>query len=180
MFKELPPRDELPDYYDFTKLPIAIDTIEKKLERDAYPTVTTLESDLKRMVQNAKDYNTAGSDIYEDAERIRKLVYNYMKINNPEYSTNPQYVSFPTPLPEGTEKTNGSATNGVAGRKRRRSTGVSAVDTPDETSSVAAGEVAAPTFEDQDFSGKTFQEAQEIIISGMLNHTDQRCVSLSC
>ncbi|QIW96409.1 hypothetical protein AMS68_001927 [Peltaster fructicola] len=172
LFKQLPSREELPDYYDFTKLPIAIDTIEKKLQQDAYPTVTTLESDLKRMVQNAKDYNTAGSDIYEDAERIRKLVYNYMKINNPEYSTNPQYVSFATLLPEGTEKTNGAAINGVGSKKGRRSTGVSAADIAEKSSSVAPSEPPAVSVEDQDYTGKTFQEAQEMLIAGMLRHAD--------
>ncbi|KAI7610788.1 hypothetical protein KC343_g11806, partial [Hortaea werneckii] len=45
-FLELPPRDEIPDYYNVIKLPIALSTIEDKLDRNAYPTMTTLESDL--------------------------------------------------------------------------------------------------------------------------------------
>lgn len=61
--------------------------------------MTTLESYLKRMVANAKDYNQRGSEIFDDAERIRKAVSNYMTKHNPAYKT-PGYVAFATPLPE--------------------------------------------------------------------------------
>ena len=178
-FLSLPPRADLPDYYKVTKLPIAIDTIEDKLERNAYPTVTTLESDLKRMVQNAKDYNATGSDIYEDAERIRKLVYNYMKVHNPAYK-DPNYSSFATPVPErGTPAAHGThgLTNGGGDLEPRdaseqprksapRSSMAPSADTGNDEDEAIDGESGI------DFTGKTFQEAQKMIIDYMLTYTD--------
>src|SRR3981189_535327 len=82
-FLTLPSKKELPDYYKVIKMPIAIDTIESKLTRREFPTLTTLESYFKRMVSNAKDYNQKGSEIYDDAERIRKALSNYMTKHNP-------------------------------------------------------------------------------------------------
>lgn len=190
-FLTLPPRAEIPDYYDFTKLPVAIDMIEKKLQRNAYPTMTTLESDFKRMVQNAKDYNAPKSDIYEDAERIRKLVYNYMKINNPQYTEDPNYTSFPTPI---------SRTNGVpAENGMREDEDVKEAPASREASERAKRAIAPKTSEprsdrkvsmapsggttgddeeegatggDLDFTGMSFQEAQQKIISHLLRYTD--------
>lgn len=195
-FLTLPPRDELPDYYDFTKLPIAIDTIEKKLQRNAYPTVTTLESDFKRMIQNAKDYNAPKSDIYEDAERIRKLVYNYMKVHNPEYEQNPDYTSFPTPIPQvdGTATTNGTHDHDEemddapvepepTERPSMRNTMPKSSEPPsDRKISMAPSAVTGDGDGDDDddaaitgnldFEGMGFQDAQQKIISYMLHYLD--------
>ncbi|KAK4550171.1 hypothetical protein LTR36_003138 [Oleoguttula mirabilis] len=191
-FLTLPPRDELPDYYDFTKLPVAIDTIEKKLQRNAYPTMTTLESDFKRMVQNAKDYNAPKSDIYEDAERVRKLVYNWMKLKNPAYTEDPNYASFPTPIPQG----NGApAENGApedaeddteppqampqAIEPPKRATAPKSSEAPsDRKVSVAPsattgdGEDGVEAGGDLDFMGLSFQEAQQKMVSHLLHNTD--------
>ena len=52
------------------------------------------------MINNAKDFNNPGSVIFEDAERIRKLVFNFMKVHNPAYKEIPNYTAFPTPIPE--------------------------------------------------------------------------------
>lgn len=177
MFKELPSKDDLPDYFDFIKLPIAMQTIQDKLEQGAYPTVTTIESDVKRMVQNAKDYNTAGSDVYEDAERIRKLAYNFMKNNNPEYGSNPDYVSFPTPLPAGViapgrppHKENGETSS----KKRRQSTAVAESETPEPQRAAVKLTNGRPPPVAQDFTGKTFQQAQEMLVTGLLEYTDEK------
>ncbi|KAI9744397.1 MAG: hypothetical protein M1818_001926 [Claussenomyces sp. TS43310] len=79
-------------------MPIAFDTIESKLRRGEFENLTTLESYIKRMVSNAKEYNEQGSEIHSDAERIRKATSNFMVKHNPAYK-NPGYVAFPTPLP---------------------------------------------------------------------------------
>ena len=42
-----------------------------------YATMEKLESDLKRLVQNAKEFNSTKSEVYEDAERIRKALSNF-------------------------------------------------------------------------------------------------------
>lgn len=191
-FVELPSREELPSYYDQIKLPIALDTIEEKLKRNAYPTVTTLESDLKRMVQNAKDFNMPKSEVYEDAERIRKLVYNFMKVHNPQYSLDPSYSSFPTPIPkDAPAPPKLTLTNGArreheavkdepksreASTKPRPSTAAKESEAPsDRKSSVAPSAAAMGDIgdsEDMDFTGKSFQEAQQMILAELLRYTD--------
>lgn len=80
-------------------MPLSLNIIESRLENSAYETLEALESDLKRMVQNAKDYNHAKSSIFEDAERIRKAISNFMSKYNPAY-LRPEYRAYPTPIPQ--------------------------------------------------------------------------------
>lgn len=80
-------------------MPLSLNMIEDKLNRGGYATMTAIESDLKRMVQNAKDYNSSKSDIFEDAERIRKALSNFMPKHNPAYQ-DPEYRAVPTPIPD--------------------------------------------------------------------------------
>ena len=177
---------------------MALDTIQKKLQRNAYPTMTTLESDFKRLVQNAKDYNAPKSDIYEDAERVRKLVYNYMKTHNPEYSEDPSYVSFPTPimLANGEIVENGSYEGeDVKGEdepqarqsseRPKRSTVPQTSEAPSDrkasvapTATTGDGEDDAQMGGDLDFTGLGFQEAQQKMVSHLLHYTDEEYVSL--
>lgn len=183
-FLTLPPRDELPDYYEFTKLPIAIDTIEDKIHDGGYTTVTEIESDFKRMVQNAKDYNSTGSEIYEDAERIRKLVYNYMKQNNPAYTENPNYASFPTPIPKPGEKKLNGAIDGHGANGRTSATPARNAKTKTSSPSeppdgVAVDATNGDNAEDEsgvNFTGMSFQDAQFAIIDTLLKTTDEEYV----
>lgn len=215
---ELPPKDELPDYYQVIGLPISIGIIEEKLRANAYPTVSALESDFKRMIQNAKDYNEPKSEIYEDAERIRKLIYNYMKLNNPAYQDS-SYSAVATPVPGRTTKitlTNGGhhaqpahATQSKLTKtptpapppapavvkderaskddssKLRLSLGPRAVEKAsekhseppsDRKSSMAPSAVDKDEDESMDFTGKSFQEAQDMIVAEMIRYTDDECV----
>ncbi|KFY03259.1 hypothetical protein V490_00238 [Pseudogymnoascus sp. VKM F-3557] len=100
-FLTLPSRDAIPDYFKRTKMPIAIDMIEAKLNNREFPTLTSLESYWKRLVQNAKDYNERESLIHKDAERIRKIVAAFMQKKNPAYK-DPKYQPYPTPIPSDT------------------------------------------------------------------------------
>ncbi|KAI5366470.1 putative bromodomain-containing protein [Septoria linicola] len=205
-FVELPPKDELPDYYQVIRLPISISMIEEKLQTNAYATVSALESDFKRMIQNAKDYNEPKSEIYEDAERIRKLIYNYMKINNPAYSDS-NYSAVATPIPGLTKIT---LTNGSHHPQAVQPPPTKAAPTPkpvkderpakedssgfrislgprgsdkvaekaseppsDRKSSVAPSVADGGEDESMDFTGKTFQQAQEMIIAEMIRYTDE-------
>ena len=54
------------------------------------------------MVQNAKEFNTTSSKIYEDAERIRKALSNFMPKHNPAYKDQ-DYRAAPTPIPDDIE-----------------------------------------------------------------------------
>lgn len=136
------------------------------------------------MVQNAKDYNNPNSEIYQDAERIRKLVYNYMKQHNPRYEEDPAYASFPTPIPESSErKTNGATPgHGANGRtsttpaRQAKAKATASSEPPNRRSSVAA----EPTNGDEDghesgvsFNGLSFQDAQFAIIDALLKTTDE-------
>ena len=196
-FLTLPPKHELPDYYELTKLPMAIDTLHKKIQRDAYPTMTTLESDFRRLVQNAKDYNAPKSDIFEDAERIRKLVYNYMKLHNPDYE-DPKYTSFPTPIPleNGASLENGSHEEDdeavkeapearQSSERPTRSTAPQTSEAPSDrkaslapTATTGDGEDEIQLGGDLDFTGLSFQDAQQNMVSHLLHYTDEEYVLL--
>lgn len=136
------------------------------------------------MVQNAKDYNNTGSEIFENAERIRKLVYNYMKVHNPAYTKEPGYTSFPTPLPEGAqERTNGArddhSENGrseTPARPRRMTTAGSSEPRDRKASMTASVTPGAENESGVEFEGKTFQQAQQMIIHELLHYTDDEYV----
>ncbi|KAB8305050.1 hypothetical protein EYC80_004353 [Monilinia laxa] len=98
-FLTLPDRKEFAAYYAVTKMPIAFDTIQEKLDNHDFATLSELECFFKRLVKNAKDYNERESIIHRDAERIRKAVVKFMTDNNPEYKTNPGMKLEPTPIP---------------------------------------------------------------------------------
>ncbi|KAL7811234.1 Bromodomain-containing protein [Trichoderma aethiopicum] len=102
-FEHLVPRESNPDYYKKTRLPISLETIEQKLLDGEFKTLAELESYFKRMIANAKEYYSRGSQIFEDAERVRKALSNYMTKTNPAYS-NRSYQAVPTPLPPENEE----------------------------------------------------------------------------
>lgn len=127
------------------------------------------------------------SEIFEDAERMRKLAYNYMKVNNPAYKLDPTYSSFPTPVPLEKGKAAGQArtsseqirvSNGEDKQIRptnvlKRSESRSQPKLPLEHSEDAhESETGADEGPDYNFEGKSFQEAQQIIISELLSHAD--------
>lgn len=80
-------------------MPIALDTIEAKLRRREFHNLAALESYFKRMISNAKEYNQRGSEIYDDSERLRKALSNFMIRCNPAYDI-PGYQALATPIPE--------------------------------------------------------------------------------
>lgn len=53
------------------------------------------------MVANAKQFNERDSAIWSDAEKIRKIVSNFMMERNPGYKDR-GYQVLPTPIPEST------------------------------------------------------------------------------
>ncbi|RDA90754.1 hypothetical protein CP533_2978 [Ophiocordyceps camponoti-saundersi (nom. inval.)] len=97
-FEKLLPRRENVDYYKQTRMPISLETIEEKLNNGEFETLAELESYFKRMISNAKEFYPRSSTIYDDAERVRKALSNYMTKRNPAYSTR-RYQAHPTPLP---------------------------------------------------------------------------------
>lgn len=80
-------------------MPISLNMVEQRLKNLQYETMELLEGDLKRLVQNAKEYNDSRSEVFLDAERIRKALSNFMPKHNPAYA-NPEYRAVPTPIPQ--------------------------------------------------------------------------------
>ncbi|KAL8810227.1 MAG: hypothetical protein Q9200_002751 [Gallowayella weberi] len=151
-----------------------------KLKNHEYPTMTTLESDLRRMIGNAKSFNEKSSQVFSDAEKIRKAMSNFMVEHNPAYRSR-DYKPFPTPVPEDwqppplkEEQVNepeveakdeiDQSARGVSTRRASSAaTGVS-----------NAPKSATPAVDGTDglgekFDGNTFQVAQEKIVAEMLN-----------
>ncbi|KAK7545686.1 Bromodomain-containing protein [Phyllosticta citricarpa] len=187
-FLELPDRDSIPEYYEEIKLPIAFSTIEAKLHNREYSSLAELEGDVKRMVHNAKQFNDKKSAVYEDAERIRKTASNFMVKHNPAYK-NPSYTAVATPIP-GEDATNGhqlTAKRQLSERPKRAAAATAPhpepepESQPDPTPSKTrhSERHASPAKEPEkaetgetDFTGKNFQEAQELLIKEFIEYVE--------
>ena len=175
LFQTLPDKRELPDYYKVIRLPIAIDTVEEKLNRHAYSTLTQVESDVKRMVANAKSYNDEKSVVFGDAERIRKSLSNFMREHNPDYKRIPGYQAFPTPIPgEDGANTDNSPTPDVAAREQSERPKKATINLSRGRKSSLGPNTATPevTSKSDGYTGKTFQQAQEQLINDLIKYID--------
>jgi hypothetical protein len=83
-----------------TRMPIALDTIEAKLNNYDFSTLSELECYFKRFIKNNKDYHDRDAPIHRDAERVRKALVAYMTKTNPEYKRTPGLKLEPTPFPK--------------------------------------------------------------------------------
>lgn len=115
-FETLPPKKDNDDYYERTKMPISLSMIEEKLQAGEFENLSELEGYFKRMISNAKEYYPRSSSTYDDAERVRKAVSNYMTKTNPAYQTR-GYQATATPIPGEAATSTPRPTGG-----RRRST----------------------------------------------------------
>lgn len=98
-FEELPSRGEDADYYKKTRMPISLSTIEKKLNNGEFKNLSEVEGYFKRMISNAKEYFARSTEQYDDAERIRKALSNFMTKTNPAYHVR-GYQALPAPFPD--------------------------------------------------------------------------------
>jgi uncharacterized protein YdaT len=146
------------------------------------------------MVSNAKSYNEKSSELFSDAEKIRKLVVSFMTQNNPAYETG-NYHPISTPVPEGWQErlrleelhdldthgdthdldAEGETDPDEAVETAKPEAGVSALG------SISRGESYTPAVQEVDgagesFQGNTFQQAQDKIITEMINLQDDKCV----
>jgi len=158
-------------------MPIALDTVESKLKRREFPNLATLESYLRRMCQNAKDYNERGSEVSEDSERIRKAVSNFMVKNNPAYKTK-GYSAQPTPLPgdedededEDVEMSDGeseSEEDEPAAKKKGRAAKIILNTRSSVTPALSESEYA-----NRGYEGLNLQQAQEKIMEDLLTEKE--------
>lgn len=80
-------------------MPISLRVIERRLLRHEFENLSELESWLKRMVTNAKEYYNKNTQTFEDAERVRKATSNWMVKFNPAYKKIDNYAATPIPIP---------------------------------------------------------------------------------
>ena len=181
----------MPEYYEQIKLPVAIDTVEKKLKDRKYSSLSEIESDIKRMVQNAKEYNLPKSPIFNDAERVRKMAFNFMKQHNPAYRDS-NYVAVATPVPDTPiEKTTKlrlhppSKVSLTTNLKANSGSGSPAVEESSGSGSAKPKSSEPPADPDKmdgvensesreagGFKGLTFQDAQNKIINDIMEHVE--------
>lgn len=79
-------------------MPISLGLVEERLNKGDFKNLAELESYFKRMIANAKEFYPRSSAVFDDAERVRKALSNYMTKTNPAYQTR-GYQAVPTPLP---------------------------------------------------------------------------------
>lgn len=145
--------------------------IKKKAEAGQYTSVSDIEADAKRMIQNAKDYNEPASDIYLNAERMRKITFNFMKQNNPAYG------GAVTPAPDKMD-VNDERPQKPSGKIRLRpskgaeTTPIPAKEEEPESRQPADDDPAVLSMAGE-FKGKTFQQAQERVVAMTMEHTDE-------
>lgn len=164
-FEKLLPRDENPDYYKQTRLPISLELIEDKLNAGEFATLTELESYCKRMVTNAKEYFPRNSQMYDDAERVRKALSNYMVKNNPAYQTK-GYTAVPTPLPpddpdDGNGNDNAEEEEDAEGEEEEEQSDAEPSDADDGDDVDGEGE---PEDEEDDDEDEEDEEEEEVVI----------------
>lgn len=74
MFELLPSKGLYADYYKVVTEPIDLKMIASRIQRNEYTSLNDIEKDLMLMISNAKKYNAPGSQIYKDANTLRKVV----------------------------------------------------------------------------------------------------------
>ncbi|KAL8785467.1 MAG: hypothetical protein Q9195_008610 [Heterodermia aff. obscurata] len=161
--------------------------------------MSLMESDLRRMVGNAKSFNQKSSPVFSDAEKMRKTIVAFMTINNPAYKTG-NYAPGPTPVPEGwqsrlevekaveeadaegeTDHEEPSITPQLEEPTKLRKRTAPAAQASVAQSSHNRRASSTPAVQDaegagESFEGDTFQRAQEKIMTEMINLTNDESV----
>lgn len=73
-FMCLPPRKDFPDYFNVIDKPIAMNKIRERIEKQQYPDEKACLDDFKLMFSNCKFFNEEGSQIFNDAVFLEKLL----------------------------------------------------------------------------------------------------------
>jgi hypothetical protein len=163
---------------------------QNKLNNGEYASLAQVESDCKRLVNNAKAYNDKNSVIYQDAERLRKTASNWMVKHNPAYRDG-NYVATATPIPGEDNSTPSRPPPRITATPRTAHTPatpatIETVERPRRAAAIAASATPAPSklrqsasaaLEDDDdnstdYAGKTFQQAQEQIVREIIDYEE--------
>ncbi len=99
-FEKLPDAKQYPDYYQTIRVPLALDSVKKKIKRKEYSDVQFFLSDMNLIFKNAQAYNEPESAIYQDAVRLQRTLADasrielnradseYVNIDNSEKASN--------------------------------------------------------------------------------------------
>ncbi|KAI5607049.1 protein polybromo-1 isoform X3 [Silurus asotus] len=73
LFQRLPSKIQYPDYYAVIKEPIDLKAIAQRIQIGYYKSVNHMSKDIDLLVKNAKTYNEPGSQVFKDANTIKKI-----------------------------------------------------------------------------------------------------------
>ncbi|XP_075893553.1 polybromo 1, like isoform X2 [Nelusetta ayraudi] len=73
LFQKLPSKVHYPDYYAIIKEPIDLRTIAQRIQSGSYKNVNAMAKDVDLLAKNAKTYNEPGSQVFKDANTIKKV-----------------------------------------------------------------------------------------------------------
>ncbi|KAM9535248.1 protein polybromo-1-like isoform 7-T12 [Salvelinus alpinus] len=73
LFQKLPSKVQYPDYYAIIKDPIDLKIIAQKIQMSHYRSVGAMAKDIDLLAKNAKMYNEPGSQVFKDANTIKKV-----------------------------------------------------------------------------------------------------------
>ncbi|KAK1901981.1 Protein polybromo-1 [Dissostichus eleginoides] len=73
LFQKLPSKVHYPDYYAVIKEPIDLRSITQRIQIGYYKSINAMAKDVDLMAKNAKMYNEPGSQVFKDANTIKKV-----------------------------------------------------------------------------------------------------------
>uniref|UniRef100_A0A8C2L4U9 Protein polybromo-1 n=1 Tax=Cyprinus carpio TaxID=7962 RepID=A0A8C2L4U9_CYPCA len=73
LFQKLPSKLHYPDYYAVIKEPIDLRTVAQKIQAGHYKSISAMAKDVDLLTKNAKTYNEPGSQVFKDANAIKKV-----------------------------------------------------------------------------------------------------------
>lgn len=78
-------QDEVPDYYNVITEPMDLETMEKRLEEDAYSSPEEFIRDAKLIYNNCRRYNNESTSYWKNANKLEKFMNQKLK-EIPEWS----------------------------------------------------------------------------------------------
>ncbi|ROL50781.1 Protein polybromo-1 [Anabarilius grahami] len=73
LFQKLPSKLHYPDYYAVIKEPIDLRTVAQRIQAGHYKSISAMAKDIDLLTKNAKTYNEPGSQVFKDANTIKKV-----------------------------------------------------------------------------------------------------------
>ncbi|KAA8894164.1 Bromodomain-containing protein [Sphaerosporella brunnea] len=77
--------EEVPDYYNVITEPMDLETMEKRLEEDAYATPEDFVKDAKLVFNNCRRYNNETTSYWKNANKLEKFMFSKLR-EIPEWS----------------------------------------------------------------------------------------------